>query len=80
MAKKVTVYSTPTCPYCEMAKDFLKEKGIKFEVVNVAEDQAAAKKIIDETKQMNVPVIQIDDDYVVGFDEEQLTQLLDIKP
>lgn len=76
MAKKITVYSTPTCPYCEMAKDFLKEKGVKFDVVNVAEDQKAAKKIIDETKQLNVPVIQIDNDYVVGFDQEQLTQML----
>lgn len=76
MAKKITVYSTPTCPYCEMAKEFLKEKGIKFDVVNVAEDQIAAKKIVDETKQMSVPVIQIDNDYIVGFDQEQLTQLL----
>ncbi len=76
---KVTVYSTPTCPYCNMLKDFLKENKIKFEEVNVAEDREAAKMIVEETKQMGVPVTKIDDQWVIGFDKEKLKEILKIK-
>ena len=51
----VKVYSTPTCPYCHMVKDFLKEKGVEFEDIDVASDQAAAKEMIGKSGQMGVP-------------------------
>lgn len=65
--KKVKVYSTPTCPYCDMAKDFLKENKIEFEDINVQDDHEAAKEMIDKSGQMGVPVIEIDDKIIVGL-------------
>ncbi len=76
---KVTVYSTPTCPYCNTLKEFLKEHKIEFTEVNVAEDREAAKMIIRETNQMGVPVTKIDDQWIVGFDEAKLKEVLKIK-
>jgi glutaredoxin-like YruB-family protein len=73
---KVTVYSTPTCPYCDYLKDFLKENKVEFTVVNVAEDREAAKMVVRETKQMGVPVTKIDDEWVIGFDKEKLKEIL----
>ena len=73
---KVKVYSTPTCPWCKKAKDFLKGKNIEFEDINVAENQEAAKEMVDKSGQMGVPVIEIDGEIVVGFDKEKLESLL----
>ncbi|HET6477740.1 MAG TPA: Uxx-star family glutaredoxin-like (seleno)protein [Dehalococcoidales bacterium] len=75
-AKKVTIYSTPTCPYCKRAKDYLTQKGIPFTDYNVAEDRAKAKEMIDKSKQMGVPVIVVDDDVIVGFNQVKLDSLL----
>ncbi|MFH1448122.1 MAG: glutaredoxin domain-containing protein [Candidatus Micrarchaeota archaeon] len=68
----VKVYSTPTCPYCNMAKSYLKEHDIQFTEVDVAADQDAAKQIVEKTGQMGVPVIEIDGKYVIGFDKDAL--------
>lgn len=76
---KITVYSTPVCPYCQMAKDYLKEKKLEFSEINVATDTEAAKKMIAETNQMGVPVIEIDGNFVVGFDKEKIDQLVDLE-
>ncbi|HJW97437.1 MAG TPA: glutaredoxin domain-containing protein [archaeon] len=76
---KVKVYSTPTCPYCYMAKDFLKENGIAFEDINVAEDHAAAHEMIEKSGQMGVPVIDINGTIIVGFDREAVKKALGIK-
>jgi glutaredoxin-like YruB-family protein len=73
---KVKVYSTPTCPYCHMAKDFLKEHKIEFEDINVAEDHNAAKEMIEKSGQMGVPVIEIGDEIIVGFDKEKIKKAL----
>jgi glutaredoxin-like YruB-family protein len=75
-AKKVTIYSTPTCPYCKRAKDYLTQKGIAFTDYNVAEDREKAKEMIEKSKQMGVPVIVVGDDIVVGFNQAKLDSLL----
>jgi len=75
-AKKVTIYSTPTCPYCKRAKDYLTQKGIAFTDFNVAEDRAKAKEMIEKSKQMGVPVIVVGDDVIIGFNQAKLDSLL----
>ncbi len=77
--KSVKVYSTPTCPYCTMAKDFLKEHNISFEEVDVSENQKAAEEMVKKSGQTGVPVIEIDGEIVLGFDEDRLRNLLNIK-
>lgn len=81
MIKKheVKVYSTPTCPWCVRAKDFLKKNKVDFKEVNVAEDQEAAQFMIEKTQQMGVPVIQVGNEFVIGFDELKLKILLGLK-
>ncbi len=74
--KKVVVYSTPTCPFCTRVKHYLDQKGISYVEHNVAEDEKAAKEMMRKTKQMGVPVIVIDDEIVVGFDQTLLDKLL----
>tara|TARA_Y100000310_G_scaffold342814_1_gene447585 strand:- start:639 stop:884 length:246 start_codon:yes stop_codon:yes gene_type:complete len=76
---KVIVYSTPTCPWCKKAKEFLKEHDIKFEDVDVAADKERAQEMIEKSGQMGVPVIEIDDTVIIGFDKEEMEKLLEIK-
>lgn len=76
---KVKVYSTPTCPYCHMAKDFLKEHKIEFDDINVAEDQEAAAHMIEASGQRGVPVIEIGDKIIIGFDKAAIAKELGIK-
>ena len=73
---KVKVYSTPSCFFCKQLKEFLKENKIKFEEVNVQEDQEAAMEMIQKTGQTGVPVTEIDGKIVIGFDEEKLREVL----
>ena len=75
----VKVYSTPTCPYCNQAKDFLKEKNIEFEEIDVSQDTAAAQAMIEKTGQMGVPVVEIDGEAIVGFNKAKIMELLGIK-
>ncbi len=74
--KKVVVYTTPTCPYCKRAKDYLTQKEIAYTEHNVAADKEKAREMIDKTKQMGVPVIMVDDEVVVGFNQSKLDNLL----
>ncbi len=76
MAREIKVYTTPTCPYCKIAKKFLDDKGVKYQEFNVAEDKAALKEMKDKCKSLSVPTICIDNDVLVGFDEGQLKQKL----
>ena len=73
---KVKVYSTPSCFFCKQLKEFLKENKIKFEEVNVQEDQEAAMEMIQKTGQTGVPVTEIDGKIIIGFDEEKLREVL----
>jgi len=76
----VTVYSTPTCPYCDMAKKFLTDNNVEFTSHNVAEDQAKAEEMVRKSGQMGVPVIVVEKDgqeeIIVGFDQGKLQTLL----
>lgn len=76
--KKVTIYSTPTCHFCHMTKDFLTSKGIPFEDFNVATDLEKRKEMMDRSGQMGVPVIFIEDQMVIGFDKDKIISLLGI--
>ena len=73
--KNVTVYSTKGCPYCRMAKAFLEKLGIPYTSIDVGEDIAAAKKMIELSGQRGVPVITVDDEVIVGFDSRRLNEL-----
>ncbi len=72
----VTIYSTPTCVYCNMAKNFFKANGIEYAEHNVASDLEKRKEMIDMTGQMGVPVINTGKEVIVGFDEERLRTIL----
>jgi len=76
---KITVYSTPTCHFCHMAKDFFKEKGVEFEDFNVAENLEKRKEMMDKSGQMGVPVILIEDQIIVGFNKPKIMDLLGMK-
>lgn len=77
--KKVIVYSTPTCHYCTLAKDYLKQNNIDFEEKNVAEDSKAGEEMFNLTKQMGVPVILVENEFVIGFVVEKIDELLNKK-
>lgn len=72
----VKIYTTPSCPYCQMAKSFFREKGVEFQEINVAEDRESLLEMVEKSGQMGVPVIEIDGEIVVGFDLPRLTELL----
>ncbi len=74
--KKVVIYTTPTCPYCRMAKDYLAKKGVAYIERNVAQDREAAREMIEKSRQMGVPVTIVADDIVVGFDQASLDKVL----
>ena len=77
---KVKVYSTPTCTFCKQAKQFLKDNNVEFENIDVSADQRAAEEMIEKTGQMGVPVIEVDNEVVIGFDKAKLEKLLKLKP
>lgn len=78
MDKKVTVYSTPTCPYCVMVKKYLKSNNISFEDIDVSADQSKAEEMVKRSGQMGVPVLDIDGKIIVGFDKERISKELGI--
>jgi len=76
---KIKIYSTPACPYCHLLKEYLKEKNIEFEDIDVSQNQEALQELVKKTGAMAVPVIDIDGEIVVGFDKEKIDKLLNIK-
>ena len=72
----VTIYTTPSCHFCHMAKDFFAANGVKFTDYNVATDLPKRQEMIQKSGQMGVPVIYVGDKLIVGFDEEKLRELL----
>ena len=76
---KIKVYSTRSCPYCVKAKEFLKENKIEFEDIDVSSDQEAAREMVEKSGQMGVPVIEIGEKIIVGFDKEALKKELGLK-
>lgn len=76
MAKSVKVYSTSTCPYCTMAKDFLKKNNIAFESIDVGADSEAGREMVEKSGQMGVPVLDIDGQIIVGFERDAIAKAL----
>ena len=75
----VKLFVSPACPYCYTLKEFLKEKGIKFEEIDVSKDEKARDEMIKKSGRLEAPIIEIDGQIVVGFDKEKICQLLNIK-
>jgi glutaredoxin-like YruB-family protein len=73
---RVLVFTTPTCPWCNRAKAYLRTRGVPFREVDVSRDPAAARDMVRRTGQMGVPVIEIDGRPVVGFDQARIDHLL----
>lgn len=73
---KVIVYSTPTCPYCHSAKDYLKENKIPFKDIDVSKDHKAAEDMVEKSGQMGVPVLDINGQIIIGFDKEAIKKAL----
>lgn len=72
----VIVYSTPSCVYCKLAKQYFKENNVDFTEIDVAADQKKAEEMIEKSGQLGVPVIEIDDQIIVGFDKPKIQKLL----
>lgn len=73
---KVTIYSTPTCVYCKMAKEFFTDNNIGYDEKDVSADMKAREEMVQKSSQLGVPVIDIDGKILVGFDEEELQTAL----
>ena len=73
---EIKVYSTPTCPYCKMAKDYLSSKNVSYQNIDVSLDKEAAEEMVKVSGQMGVPVIVINGKAMVGFDKSRIDALL----
>jgi glutaredoxin-like YruB-family protein len=78
MAKRVIVYSTPTCPYCIRAKQFLRENNVAFEDSDISTDRSKVEEMMRKSGQMGVPVLDIEGEIVVGFEKEKIKSALGI--
>ncbi|MBP6854867.1 MAG: glutaredoxin family protein [Candidatus Pacebacteria bacterium] len=74
--KPVTIYSTPTCHFCQMAKEYFKAEGIDYTEFDVASDLEKRKEMVARSGQMGVPVISIGNDFIVGFNKPKIMELL----
>ncbi len=74
---QVKIYTTPTCAYCKMAKEYFKENNIAYEEHNVAEDADKRQEMFEKTGQMGVPVIEVDNQVIIGFDKSKVEELLE---
>ena len=74
----VKVYSTNTCPWCDKAKSYLKSKEVEFEELNVQDDMVAREEMIKKSKQMGVPVLDVNGTIIIGFDKPAIDTALNI--
>lgn len=74
----IKIFTTPSCVYCKMAKEFFKQHNVAYEEKNVATDAAARDEMLTRSGQMGVPVIDIDGNLVIGFDQGRLKELLGV--
>lgn len=77
--KPVSIYSTETCGYCKMAKDFFTKNNVAYQEFDVGHDLEKRQEMIEKSGQMGVPVIMIGDDIVVGFNKPKLQELLNLQ-
>ncbi|HEX9115617.1 MAG TPA: glutaredoxin domain-containing protein [Anaerolineae bacterium] len=75
---RVIIFTTPTCSFCNAAKQYFRQRGVRFKDVDVSRDEAAARDVLRRTGQMGVPVIQIGSTFVVGFDRPKIDKLLSL--
>jgi glutaredoxin-like YruB-family protein len=73
---KVRLFGLPTCPWCRKTREYLENLGVDYEDIDVSQNRAMAKEMIKNTDQKTVPVVQIGDSWVVGFDEDRLSIIL----
>ena len=74
--KNVTIYSTPTCHFCHMAKEYFKENNVAYTEYDVASDLEKRKEMLEKTGQMGVPVIVIGEEFIIGFDKPRIEKAL----
>lgn len=74
--KEIRLYTTPTCPWCRKAKDYLNEKQAKYTEIDVSQDRDRLQEMVQLTGQRGVPVITIDNDVIVGFNQAQIDSKL----
>lgn len=72
----IKIYSTPTCPYCHMAKEYFSSKGLSYQDFDVSQDRKALEEMVRISGQMGVPVIVIDGEVIVGFDRRKIDSLI----
>jgi glutaredoxin 3 len=77
--KTVKIYSTPTCVYCKMAKEFFQKNNIAYEEFNVASDDRAREEMIQKSHQMGVPVIDVGGEIFVGFNRTEVAKALGVQ-
>ena len=77
--KEVKVYSTLACPYCRMAKDYLKSNGVQYQDIDVSSDPEVSREMILLSGQMGVPVVVIDSEVILGFNKSKINPLLGIE-
>ncbi len=78
-APRIIVFSTPSCPWCNRVKRYLKEKGFRYRDIDVSKDEKAARDVVRKTGQMGVPVILINNRPIVGFNKAEIDRLLKIR-
>lgn len=79
MDKNITIYSTPTCHFCHMAKEFLSQHDVPFTDVDVSADPDKRAEMIEKSGQMGVPQIYVGDEFILGFDRARLAALAGIE-
>ncbi len=77
--KSVKIYTTPTCVYCKMAKEFFTKNNVPYQELNVASDDQARQDMIKKSHQMGVPVIDVAGEIIVGFNRQELERALELK-
>ena len=76
MDKTVTIYSTPTCHFCQLTKEYFKENGVAYEERDVSGNPEWRQEMITKSGQMGVPVIFVGSEMVIGYDRPRLAELL----
>ena len=77
--KNVSIYTTPTCAYCKATKEFFQENNIQYTEYDVSTDAEKRQEMIDKSGQIGVPVVLVDDEMIIGFNKDKLSELLGIK-
>jgi len=74
----IKIYSTPTCPFCYVLKNYLKENGFEFEEIDISKETAKREELIKKTGLATLPVVEIDGQLIIGFDKKKIDNLLKI--